>query len=81
MLLLNPSNFGVSNTNSRESPAARSQLAATQAHHEASHQLNAVPRQRRALAGNSGIKIFPYEPNERTPPHLPVSWRWVRLKF
>jgi hypothetical protein len=68
MLLLNLSNFGVSNINSRENLAARSQLAATQAHPEASHQLNAVPRQRRALAGKSGIKIFPM--NQMNEPRL-----------
>ena len=68
MLLLNPSNFGVSNINSRESPAARSQLAATQAHPEASPQLNVVPRQRRVLAGKSGIKIFPM--NQMNEPRL-----------
>jgi hypothetical protein len=55
MLLLNLSNFGVSNINSRENPAARSQLVATQARHEESHQLNAVPRQRRASVGKSEI--------------------------
>lgn len=64
MLLLNLSNFAVSNINSRENPAVRSQLAATQAHHEASHQISAVPRQRRALVGKSvvvkGVPQLPF---------------------